>query len=385
MKKTKIYIKWGAKHPESWHIYTALYNDIKTRFKQITQETRHRHMRFEFKSINIPAATIVANEFIDKYMSKANGEYIKIYLYILRHADKDVNVADIADDLDMLEADVRRGIAYWSRQQLICQIADEDSEVLVQSIDKPKDNIVYIAEAQNKEVVREKSTIYDPDNRPRADIAKLDGDDNFSELTYIVQKLWGVVLKPTDVERIAYLYDNLSMSKDLLEYLAEYCATYNKKSTRYFEKVALDWHSKGILTVEKAKQEGSIYTKEVYNVFKIFGIGRAATPVEAEIILKWYKTYMFSDNIIEEACKRTILTAHKPDFKYADKILAAWSKAGVRTLEDIKRLDSEHKKEGTIIAAKPKQPNRFHNMEERDDDVDARALEKMQEMLKQYN
>ncbi len=342
-------------------------------------------MRFEFRSINIPAATLVANEFIDKYMSKANGEYIKIYLYILRHADEDVNVENIADDLDMLEADVRRGIAYWVRQQLICEKEDLDGTMAVQGIGEPKDNIVYIAEAQNKEVVKEKSVIYDPDNRPRADIAKLDSDDNFSELIYIVQKLWKVGLKPTDVERIAYLYDNLGMSKDLLEYLAEYCATYSKRSTRYFEKVALDWHSKGILTVEKAKQEGSIYTKEVYNVFKAFGISRAATPVEAEIILKWYKTYMFSDNIIEEACKRTILGAHKPDFKYADKILAAWSKAGVRTLDDIKRLDSEHKKEGNVINAKPKQQNRFHNMSERNDDVDARALEKMQEMLKQYN
>ena len=30
-------------------------------------------------------ATLVANEFIDRYMAAANGEYVKVYLYLLRH------------------------------------------------------------------------------------------------------------------------------------------------------------------------------------------------------------------------------------------------------------------------------------------------------------
>lgn len=28
-------------------------------------------------------ATMVANEFIDRYMAVANGEYVKVYLYLL--------------------------------------------------------------------------------------------------------------------------------------------------------------------------------------------------------------------------------------------------------------------------------------------------------------
>lgn len=28
---------------------------------------------------------MVANEFIDRYMAVANGEYVKVYLYLLRH------------------------------------------------------------------------------------------------------------------------------------------------------------------------------------------------------------------------------------------------------------------------------------------------------------
>ena len=32
-------------------------------------------------------ATLVANDFIDHYMSKANGEFVKVYLFLLRHLD----------------------------------------------------------------------------------------------------------------------------------------------------------------------------------------------------------------------------------------------------------------------------------------------------------
>ena len=32
-------------------------------------------------------ATLVANDFIDHYMVQANGEFVKVYLFLLRHLD----------------------------------------------------------------------------------------------------------------------------------------------------------------------------------------------------------------------------------------------------------------------------------------------------------
>ena len=32
--------------------------------------------------------TVLENEFIDQYMIKANGEYVKVYLLLLRHQNK---------------------------------------------------------------------------------------------------------------------------------------------------------------------------------------------------------------------------------------------------------------------------------------------------------
>ena len=41
-------------------------------------------------------ATLVADEFIDTYMASANGEYVKVYLYMLRHRNEPVELSAIA-------------------------------------------------------------------------------------------------------------------------------------------------------------------------------------------------------------------------------------------------------------------------------------------------
>ena len=55
--------------------------------------------------------TVVSNEFIDNYMARANGEYVKVYLYLLRHQQEEVSIGQIADALNHTEADVQRALA----------------------------------------------------------------------------------------------------------------------------------------------------------------------------------------------------------------------------------------------------------------------------------
>ena len=71
---------------------------------------------------------MVANEFIDRYMAVANGEYVKVYLYLLRHDGREITVGEIADALNHTESDVKRAIAYWVRLGVL-----EDADAQVRS------------------------------------------------------------------------------------------------------------------------------------------------------------------------------------------------------------------------------------------------------------
>ena len=61
--------------------------------------------------------TAVANEFIDTYMAAANGEYVKVYLYVLRHQGEDITIELIADALNHTESDVRRASPIGRRRE----------------------------------------------------------------------------------------------------------------------------------------------------------------------------------------------------------------------------------------------------------------------------
>ncbi len=66
--------------------------------------------------------TVLENEFIDHYMTKANGEYVKVYLLLLRHLNAPsgtLTISRIADLLDHTEKDVIRALNYWKKQGLL--------------------------------------------------------------------------------------------------------------------------------------------------------------------------------------------------------------------------------------------------------------------------
>ena len=66
--------------------------------------------------------TVVPNIFIDRYMPLANGEFVKIYLYLLRtlsSSDHTISVSSIADHFEQTEKDVMRAFNYWTKEGLL--------------------------------------------------------------------------------------------------------------------------------------------------------------------------------------------------------------------------------------------------------------------------
>ena len=68
------------------------------------------------------SATSVSNIFIDEYMSGANGEFVKVYLYLLRLMnlpDASFSISSIADKFEHTEKDIKRALSYWERMHLL--------------------------------------------------------------------------------------------------------------------------------------------------------------------------------------------------------------------------------------------------------------------------
>ena len=372
--------------------------------------------------------TILSNRFIDNFMPRANGEFVKVYIYLLRavsSSPSSFSLEHMADRLFCTERDIFRALKYWEGEKILSLTYTTDRQLSGITLLEPfadaghmessasSENIFSTAGTSSSPVSAqmaagisqpvaltgsapknvslsssnsavsggtssELSTSADyirsltPDH-----ISELKQNEEVSQLLYIAEQYLAKTLTPTEMQKIFFFYDELHMSADLIEYLVEYCVSRGRKSMRYIETVALAWTRDGVTTVEMARDASSRFSKDYYTILKAMGIS-GRNPVENEIsyIDTWRKTYGFDLELIQEACSRTVLSTGQPSVQYADKILSGWKKKNVHTLEDVRLLDAEHKKRQLEKAvSRKKQPaaqsqsnNRFNNFHQRDYD-----------------
>ena len=374
-------------------------------------------MKIDLK-LGIPAnVTVVSNEFIDQYMAAANGEYVKVFLYLLRHEREELDLASIADALNHTEADVKRALAYWKRTGVLTEDDREEADGREEFAPDPqiperkRENFepdLRTSERKREEFApdsqesEQKQEDFEPARRMlgREDsrlpetgdtyerMRRLSSDEEFSALLYAVQQYLGKTFTQIECEKFAFFYDGLHMSGELLEYLAEYCAGGGHSSIRYIEKVAISWYQAGIRTREEAREYTARFSGDTAAVLKAFGItGRTAGTAEQDFIRRWFKEYGFDKSLVVEACSRTITATGSASFPYADKILKGWSEQQVRTLKDVEALDrkrQQRKAEKEQAAGADRRggsgretsgrkragANGFRNFEERTGDID---------------
>ena len=309
--------------------------------------------------------TVLENEFIDRYMPKANGEYVKVYLMLLRHLDESASLpapSRLADLLECTEKDILRAFKYWEGQGLL-EYKEEAPDRSLQAEVSPSEASLTVAPVSGTD--------------KSVNTGKHGNRKEFKDLLFVAEQYLGKTLSATDINAITYFYETLQMSADLIEYLIEYCVENGHKSIHYIQKVALSWHSQDIRTAEQAKTNSVLYNKNCYSILNAYGIkGRAPAASEIAYIRKWHEEYAFSLEIILEACDRTMNMIHQPNFEYTDSILKNWYKKNVHTLEDVSVLDAaftrakaDKARQQTTQPSKPSGRNKFNNFENRSYDM----------------
>lgn len=344
--------------------------------------------------------TTVSDIFIDQYMPKANGEFVKVYLYLLRATGSGAGIAtisEIADHFSNTEADIIRALNYWASEGILQLQSGADGQIMginlcslsVSGMQAAQSNIqsavadnatqnslqnsvvnnvaqnnlqngVVNNAAQNISTVNtrmhdsvvEKLKSQTPDKAASSqkeytldEIKEFRKNPDISELFFIIETYLKHTLSSTDTNMVLYWLDELHFSTDLVEYLVEYCITKGHSSLRYMNKVALGWADAGIKTVDQAKDDAAAHSQIYYSVMKALGItGRNLVDSEVSLINKWVGEYGFDIELVKAACSKTISAIQKPSFEYTDSILANWKKKDVHTLKDVEVLDANFAK-----------------------------------------
>lgn len=344
--------------------------------------------------------TTVSDIFIDQYMPKANGEFVKVYLYLLRATGSGAGIAtisEIADHFSNTEADIIRALNYWASEGILQLQSGADGQIMginlcslsVSGMQAAQNNIqsavddnaaqnnlqngvvnngaqnslqngvvnnvaqnISTADIRMQDSVVEKLKSQTPDKAASSqkeytldEIKEFRKNPDISELFFIIETYLKHTLSSSDTNMVLYWLDELHFSTDLVEYLVEYCITKGHSSLRYMNKVALGWADAGIKTVDQAKDDAAAHSQIYYSVMKALGItGRNLVDSEVSLINKWVGEYGFDIELVKAACSKTISAIQKPSFEYTDSILANWRKKDVHTLKDVEVLDANFAK-----------------------------------------
>lgn len=285
--------------------------------------------------------------FIDTYLPAANGTFVKIYLYALRHSGQELTDEGIAEALGILESDVLKAWKYWEKQGVVSL----EGGAVDFSPNAPRNAP---AAPVKKETVSSRKK-YTEKEMAQA----METNPELKVLYRFAQQKLGNIISPSDVNILFSLYDWLKLPVEVIVMLFEYCAEKGKLNMRYIESTAVHWVERGMRTAEQVEEfcRQEELQKQQYAEFqKMVGItGRKLSQTEKKYIDSWTGQMNFSFDMIRLAYDQTVMNTGQLSMPYLNKILTSWHRDGITTPQAAEQAQEQYRssKGETTSARKP--------------------------------
>lgn len=281
-------------------------------------------------------ATIVSNYFLDEYMPNANGEFVKIYLYLLRalsSPDMDISICHIADIFNHTEKDVVRALRYWEQIGLL-DLKFDSNKVLTNIKMKPLITDYMTTDGSNIEI----STFAAPKSQPVARIHN-EMTDSHRNSTLTGNRMDSELpVNHMDGELPVNHMDNDNMNTDNIttDNMAPDNIPSDKASAtlKSFNMAQPDF-SKKVYTANEISSfnEKSEVVEFMYIAQKLLGKTLSASDVNT--LLFFYDVLGFDSDLIVYLLEYAISNNHR-QMRYIEKTAISWANEGIDTVDKAK-------------------------------------------------
>lgn len=295
--------------------------------------------------MNIP----LSNDFIENELVIAPPNFTVIYIYAYKRYinQEEINVSLIARNIiGLVENDVINALNYWQKKGLL--VFQDDTITFTENRANQRTTTTESTPLNNQiePVVKENTPVnFLIDSKPTYKMEELEfyrkNSEDVDRLFTLAQNAFGKLLSSNDISTLFSFYDWLRLPINVIEILVVYAVENGNGNIRYMEKVALDWHEKGLNTTTKVNEYLRKINKDYRNIFRALGISRELTDIDIELFDKWKNTYGFTNELILEACDKAIASAPNPTLKYVNGILENWHKEGIKTLEEVEVYENK--------------------------------------------
>ncbi len=255
-------------------------------------------------------ATPVENLFIQEYMLRADGEFVKVYLYGLMkcyHPEESASLKTIARDLGMEESRVEGAFAYWERLGLVRRVSDSPPAYAYQNLKQ-----IELMRAQDD-----------------------DGLYRYADFNNSLQAQFGPdrLLHPQDFERVYDWIEGLGLPEEAVLMLVsgQIKARGKKFAFKSLDREARAWADAGVRTIadaeamSRASSERYVAVKQVY---KKLGKRHGVSEPDEALYERWTEEWGFDLPTILAACDET--TKGVPTFGYVNGVLDRMRREGLR-------------------------------------------------------
>lgn len=314
----------------------------------------------------------VPSKIVDEGLKFSDGVKLKVLLYILRNSDKELDEKDISKATGVNVTDIPEAVEYWVSMGVLQNTSgvlspqnngDSDSTLLNSENSLNNDNFAEDSKLTPKKIAedvaqtKKRFAVTKPQKPDYVFTAqRLAVDEELKILVNEAQTALSKTLSNSDVSTLLMLKDTCGLPLDVILMLIQYCISIDKGNMRTIQNKGIAWADEGITSVEAAEEkirslkQTSINFSIVSSTFGIKNPG-SPTPKQYKYADKWVGEWNFSPEILREAYDRCVDAKGTMNFSYIDGILKRWHANGVKTTEDIKKLDIKPK-ESKISSSK---------------------------------
>ena len=272
----------------------------------------------------------------------ASHDELRVLTYLMT-LPEGATVAEIAAACGISLARTKSALALWREAGAATRFSAGEPRVSLEFEERPEVEADDIRATEAADIIR---------------------DRGLAELIADVASLLGKpVLNSFETKNVVAIYELYPVSHEYVLTLATYMSESARARGKVFSTARLknkiaQLTERGIDTTEALEtyiQTTDKKSSTHFEIRNIIGIwGRNLAPVEEECFERWSGELGYGSEIIREAYSAVVSATGKFNLAYMDKLISAWSAAGVRTIADVEAYKEKHRMEAEARTAEPK-------------------------------
>lgn len=271
--------------------------------------------------------TTVSDIFIDQYMPKANGEFVKVYLYLLRATGSGAGIAtisEIADHFSNTEADIIRALNYWASEGILQVQTGADGQITGINLCSLSVSGMQAAQSNIQSAVADNAA----QNNLQNNVVNNATQNNLQN--GVVNNGAQNSLQNGVVNNVA---QNISTANILMQ-----DSVVEKLKSQATDKPAPSQKEYTLDEIKEFRKNPDI--SELFFIIETY-LKHTLSSTDTNMVLYWLDELHFSTDLVEYLVEYCITKGHS-SLRYMNKVALGWADAGIKTVDQAKDDAAAH-------------------------------------------